>query len=83
MAVGPFLPSSRLNEVPPATGDTYDQSSDLPLTSASTGSHSIDLTAHHLHLETEQRLMGTHGPFSFGGTKGLWISGSPLVGYPL
>jgi hypothetical protein len=24
--------------------------------------------------------MGNHGPFSFGGTKGLWISGSPSVG---
>jgi hypothetical protein len=25
--------------------------------------------------------MGSHGPFSFGGTKGLWISGGPLVGF--
>jgi hypothetical protein len=23
--------------------------------------------------------MGNHGPFSFGGTKGLWLLGSPLV----
>ena len=23
--------------------------------------------------------MGNHGSFSFGGTKGLWIFGSPLV----
>ena len=25
--------------------------------------------------------MGHHGPFSFAGTKGLWILGNPLVGF--
>jgi hypothetical protein len=53
----------------------------LLLLAGSLGSDSIDLTAHHLYLDTEQRLMGNHGPFSFGGTKGLWILGSPLVGF--
>jgi hypothetical protein len=35
----------------------------LLLLAGSLGSDSIDLTAHHLYLDTEQRLMGNHGRF--------------------